>query len=65
MPVVHVNIWEGFEEGKTKTVIHEITKIFVNLGIPDYAVEEIVHEIPKTYWGHEGEPSSEKFKDVP
>ena len=45
-------------------VIKEITKMFVNLGIPDYAVEVIVHEIPKTHWGHKGEPASEIFKDV-
>jgi len=31
MPVVHVNVWEGFGEKKAKTVIKEITKIFVDL----------------------------------
>ena len=34
MPIVHVNVWEGFGNEKTKTLIQEITKVFVDLGIP-------------------------------
>jgi len=64
MPVVHVNVWEGFEEEKAKTVIKGITKVFVDLGIPAHAVEVIVHEIPKSHWGIGGEPASEKFRDI-
>ena len=51
--------------GETKTVIKKITEVFVDLGIPEQAVEVIVHEIPKTNWGIGGEPASEKFKDIP
>ena len=65
MPVVHVNVWEGFGKEKTKIVIKNITKVFVDLGIPSEAVEVIVHEIPKTHWGIGGIPASEKFKDIP
>jgi len=65
MPVVHVNVWEGFGKEKTKIVIKNITKVFVDLGIPSEAVEVIVHEIPKTHWGIGGVPASEKFKDIP
>lgn len=64
MPTIHVNVWKGFGEEKTKTVIQEITKVFVDLGIPAQAVEVLVHEIPKSHWGVGGEPASEKFKDV-
>ena len=64
MPIVHVNVWEGFGKEKTKTVIQKITKVFVDLGIPEQAVEVIVHEIPKSHWGIGGEPASEKFKDI-
>jgi len=49
MPVVHVNVWEGFGGEKTKTVIKGITKVFVDLGIPAHAVEIIIHEIPKSH----------------
>lgn len=64
MPVVHVNVWKGFGEKKTKTVIKGITKVFVELDIPANAVEVIVHEIPKSHWGIGGESASEKFKDI-
>ena len=64
MPVVHVNVWEGFGEEKAKTVINRITRVFVDLGIPARAIEVIIHEIPKSHWGIEGEPAKEKFKDI-
>jgi 4-oxalocrotonate tautomerase len=63
MPIVHVNVWEGFGQEKTKTVIKNITKVFVDLDIPAQAVEVIVHEIKKSHWGIGGQPASEKFKD--
>ena len=63
MPIVHVNVWEDFGKEKVKTVIQEITKIFVDLDVPEYAVEVIVHEIPKSHWGIGGEPASEKFQE--
>lgn len=65
MPIVHVNVWEGFGEEKTKTVIQKVTRVFVDLGVPAHAVEVIVHEIPKSHWGIGGEPASEKFKETP
>ena len=63
MPIIHANVWEGFGEEKAKRVIQNITKVFVDLGIPIQAVEVIVHEIPKSHWGIGGEPASEKFKE--
>lgn len=63
MPIIHVNVWKGFGDERVKTVIQNITKVFVDLGVPQHAVEVIVHEIPKTHWGIGGEPASEKFKD--
>jgi 4-oxalocrotonate tautomerase len=64
MPIVQVNVWEGFGQEKAKTVIQNITKVFVYLGVPSHAVEVIVHEIQKSHWGIGGEPASEKFKDI-
>ena len=64
MPIVHVNVWEGFGEEKAGTVIEGVTKVFVDLGIPTHAVEVVVHEIPKSHWGIGGVAASEKFKDV-
>jgi 4-oxalocrotonate tautomerase len=64
MPIIHVNVWEDFGEKKAKNVIKGITKVFVDLGIPARAVEVIIHEIPKSHWGIEGEPASKKLKDT-
>lgn len=64
MPVIHVNVWKGFSQEKAKTLIQNITKVFVDMGIPADAVEVLIHEIQKTHWGIGGEPASEKLKDV-
>jgi len=64
MPIVHVDFWEGVGEEKVKTMIRGITKVMVDLGVPQHAVEVIVYEIPKTHWGIGGEPASEKLKDI-
>jgi len=65
MPIVHVNVWKGFGEERIKTVIQKITEVLVDLGVPEHAVEVIVHEIPKPHWGIGGTPASEKFKETP
>ena len=63
MPIVHVNVWEGFGQKPAKTVIRGITNVFVELGIPKHAVEVVIHEIPKSHWGVGGEPASEVLRD--
>lgn len=45
MPIVHVNVWEGFGEEKAKLLIRNITRVFEDLGIPKQSVEVLVHEI--------------------
>lgn len=64
MPVVHVNVWKGFEQEKINYLIENLTKIFVDIGIPAEAVEILLHEVPQSHWGIGGLPASEKFKDV-
>ena len=63
MPVVHVNVWKGFGEERVRSVIQGITKVFVDLGVPEKAVEIVVHEIPKTHWGVGGSPASEWHRE--
>ena len=65
MPVVHVNVWEGFGPQKAKAAIEGVTQVFVDLGIPTQAVEVVVHEIPKSHWGIGGQPASERFGSAP
>lgn len=64
MPIVNVDVWEGFGRENAKTVIRNVTQVFVDLGIPAHAVEVVVHEIPKSHWGIAGEPASERLRDV-
>ena len=61
MPIVHVNVWEGFGREKSEAVIENITEVFAGIGIPREAVEVLIHEIPKTHWGIGGKPASQKF----
>jgi len=60
MPLVQVSVWQGFGEEKAKKAIRGITQVFVDLGIPEHAVEVVIQEIPKTHWGIGGQPASER-----
>jgi len=62
MPVVHVYVWSGFSDEAKKKTIADITKVFVEMGIPAEAVEVIIHEVPKENWGVGGEQASKKLK---
>jgi len=64
MPIVHVNVWKGFEQEKIDYLIENLTKVFVNLDIPAEAVEVLIHEVPQSHWGIGGISALEKFKDV-
>lgn len=64
MPVLHVNVWKGFEQEKIDYLIENLTKVFVDIGVPAHAVEVIIHEIPQSHWGIGGTPASVKFKDM-
>jgi len=63
MPVIHAHVWKDFGEHKTEKVIQGITKVFADLGVPEEAVDVLVHEVPMTNWGIGGVPASKKFKD--
>ncbi len=58
MPIVDVKMWKGTSKDAVENIISGITKVFVELGIPERAVEVIVQEIPKTHWGIGGKPAS-------
>jgi len=64
MPTVDVKMWKGISDAAAERIISGITKVFVELGIPERAVEVIVHEIPKTHWGVGGRPASKAMADV-
>ncbi|MEM2142619.1 MAG: tautomerase family protein [Candidatus Thorarchaeota archaeon] len=64
MPTVDVKMWEGVSQRAVEQIISGITRVFVDLGIPERAVEVIVHEIPKTHWGIGGVPASRAMPDT-
>ena len=45
-------------------MISGLTKVMVDIGVPEHAVEVVIYEIPKTHWGVGGKPASETLKDV-
>ena len=65
MPIIHVNVREGFGKEKAEVVIQKITKVFVDLSIPRQAMGVIVHEVPRSRWGIGGEPASERLEENP
>jgi 4-oxalocrotonate tautomerase len=64
MPTVDVKVWKGISEDAIERIISGITKVFVELGIPEQAVEVIVQEIPKAHWGISGKPASKVRPDT-
>ena len=63
MPIVDVKMWKGISDAAVEQIISGITKVFVELGIPERAVEVVVYEIPKTHWGIGGKPTSKVMAD--
>jgi 4-oxalocrotonate tautomerase len=63
MPVIEVKMWKGTSMEAVEQIISGITKVFVDLGIPENAVEVLVHEIPKSHWGRGGKPASKVMPD--
>ncbi len=49
MPIVHVHFWEGVGKDKVKAMIRGITNVIADLGVPEHAIEVLVHEISKTH----------------
>jgi 4-oxalocrotonate tautomerase len=63
MPIVDVKMWKGVSEDAAEHIISGITRVFVELGIPERAVEVVIQEIPKAHWGIGGKPASEVMAD--
>jgi len=64
MPQVDVKMWKGLSEDAAEKIIVGITKVFVELGIPERAVEVVIHEIPKAHWGIGGVPANKARPDA-
>ncbi|MHA2046888.1 MAG: tautomerase family protein [Candidatus Thorarchaeota archaeon] len=63
MPIIDVKMWKGVSEDDAEKIISRITKVFVDMGIPERAVQVLIIEIPKTNWGIGGKPASKGMPD--
>jgi 4-oxalocrotonate tautomerase len=63
MPIVEVKMWKGISEDAAERIISGITKVLVDMGIPERAVEVLVYEVPKAHWGIGGKPASKSMPD--
>ncbi len=58
MPVVIVETWAGKSDTQKETLIKGITRVFEEIGVPKDQLQIIIHDVPKTNWGLNGEPAS-------
>lgn len=63
MPIVEVKMWKGVSEDAAEQIVSGMTKVLVDLGIPERAIDVIILEIPKAYWGIGGIPATKAMPD--
>jgi 4-oxalocrotonate tautomerase len=57
-------MWPGRSAEQKEQIIIEVTEALARTsGAPPEAVTVILHEIPKTDWGHAGQPFSRTHPD--
>lgn len=59
-PVVIVEMWEGRTLEQKEKIIKGITKAFEDIGTKAAAVSIILHDVPKSNWGTNGQPASKQ-----
>jgi len=60
MPVVIVEMWEGRTLEQKEKIIKGITKAFEDIGTKAASVSIILHDVPKSSWGTNGQPASKQ-----
>jgi len=58
MPVVTVEMWEGRSSEHKEKLIKGITRAFEEIGVKAEMLHIIIHDVPKSNWGHRGEQAS-------
>jgi 4-oxalocrotonate tautomerase len=59
MPVVIVEMWAGYSIEQKRQLAGDLTKAFVNIGIPADDVQVIMRENPKSCWADAGKLCSD------
>jgi 4-oxalocrotonate tautomerase len=62
MPIVQVQVWQGFGEDRARRLIEGITGSFEQVGVPAGAVHVIITEVPRSHWGVGGQVSSDRAR---
>lgn len=60
MPIVQVQVWQGFGEDRARRLIEGITSSFEDVGVPAGAVQVVIQEVPRSYWGIGGQVSADR-----
>jgi 4-oxalocrotonate tautomerase len=58
MPVVVVEMWEGRTPEQKRSLIRGITKTFEEIGTKPESLHIVIHDVPRTNWGLNGEQAS-------
>ncbi|MGI6368664.1 MAG: tautomerase family protein [Anaerolineae bacterium] len=64
MPIVQVQVWQGFGEDRARRLIEGITASFEEVGVPSGAVQVVIQEVPRAYWGVGGQVSGDRDRDA-
>jgi 4-oxalocrotonate tautomerase len=54
MPYVTIDMWEGRTQADKAKLARDITKAFVNVGVPAAAVNIVMNDHPKSCWAQAG-----------
>ena len=65
LPVVQLSVWTGISLENKKKIVHGITKVLEETGIPQDAITIIIYEAPKENWASGGQLPPERFVAVP
>ena len=60
VPVVEVKWLEGRNAEQKKKLIEGIFRVFEESGVKKENLQVIIEDVPKTNWGMDGKPASEK-----
>jgi 4-oxalocrotonate tautomerase len=58
MPIVIIETWAGKTDEQKARLIKGITNVFGEIGVAADQVQVIIHDVPKTNWGLNGEQAS-------
>ncbi len=58
MPVVIVEMWEGRSEEQKEKLIKGITRAFEEIGVRPEWLNIIIHDVPRSNWGLNGQQAS-------